>query len=95
MKILLMLLALAGVCYGRIGETYEQCVKRYGSGKKTGDLAQFVKGGMKVIVVFDNAEFGGRAIGISFRGSDKRITSLSAAKIAGVMAMMTKANSVR
>lgn len=59
MKALILLFALVSPCVARIGETKEQCIKRYGPVKLSfGDSVVFQKSGLKITVQFRDERAG-------------------------------------
>jgi len=57
MKILLLLITLASSCYGRIGETFQECVERYGEPtKESARTTTFEKNRITITVTFFGAE---------------------------------------
>jgi len=50
---MIILLALAGCAFGRIGETLDQCKQRYVYSKKEGVMHRFTKDGFNIVAIFD------------------------------------------
>jgi hypothetical protein len=93
MKILAFLLALSFPALARIGETYEQCVARYGAATSppTKGSARFVKGGIIIMIDFSGGiaqeiRFAGQSDPGSFSGkklTDAQVQSILDANAAG------------